>query len=226
MSIIVQANELTRYYPMVRSDPLIAVKTVDLQLHRGKLAVITGPSGSGKTTLLNLLAGLDRPNHGQIELMGNRLADLSDAAVALLRRHHVGMVFQDFKLLPDLSAWENVALPLIVLGWSRSERRARACEQLEELGVGDTVERRVRLLSGGQQQRVALARALVNHPDLLLADEPTSQIDDQSAACVIGAMNELIGQDKSVLVTTHDRNVPWPDAQRYTMEGGTIAVKA
>jgi len=220
--VTVRANNLTRNYPAVRSDPVKAVDSVTLCLAAGEMAVISGPSGSGKTTLLHLLGGLDRPDRGTVTLFGQALARLSDAAAARLRRVHVGLVFQDFKLLPDLSSWENAALPLVVTGMSRAARRRRVTHLLAQLGIPEVADRAVKQLSGGQQQRVALARALVNEPDLVLADEPTSQVDDTSAACVIGTLRDIVQNGKSVIVTTHDRSLPCGPATHYAMTSGRL----
>ena len=147
----------------------------------GEMVVLLGPSASGKTTLLGLIAGLDRPNSGSVELFGQRLAEMSDAALAYLRRMRIGLVFQDFKLLRGLAAWENVALPLVPMGVPWAARRRRAEELFERFAIAEVADRPPEQLSGGQQQRIALARAMVHDPDLLLADEPTSQVDPQSA---------------------------------------------
>lgn len=222
MTPAVRTRQLMRYYPAVRSDPVKAVDTVDWELAAGTMVVVSGPSGSGKTTLLNLIAGLDRPSSGGVELFGIPLADLSDAAVALLRRTRVGVVFQDFKLLPGLPCWENVALPLVPMGLRSAERKRRARELLEQLGVAEVADRAAEQLSGGQQQRVALARALINNPDLVLADEPTSQVDPESAEKVLRALQKTITQGKTVILTTHDPELVLDGACRFRMVAGRL----
>ena len=211
-----------RYYPAVRSDPVKAVDSVDLALGAGEMAVLSGPSASGKTTLLGLIAGLDRPNSGSVELFGQRLADLSDGALALLRRTRIGLVFQDFKLLTKLSAWENVALPMVPQGISAVQRQRTARDHLERLGVGGVADRPPEQLSGGQQQRVALARATVNNPDLLLADEPTSQVDSESARHIQLLLADLVAQGKTVLLTTHDSSLVAPGMRSFRMTAGHV----
>ncbi len=222
MTPTVRTRQLVRYYPAVRSDPLKAVDAVDLELGPGKMAVVTGPSGSGKTTLLSLIGGLDRPHGGSVELFGQPLGELSDAALALLRRRRVGLVFQDFKLLPGMPCWENVTLPLVPMGTAPSARKRRALEWLEQLGVAEVADRPPERLSGGQQQRVALARALVNEPDLVLADEPTSQVDAESARRVLDVLAALIARGKTVLIATHDPMLRANGAGRFRMTAGRL----
>ena len=222
MAPAVQLRQLVRYYPAVRSDPVKAVDAVDLELAAGKMAVLSGPSGSGKTTLLGLIAGLDRPSSGSVELFGNPLADLSDAAVAMLRRMRIGVMFQDFKLLPGLPCWENVALPLVPMGIRAADRKHRARELLQRLGIAEVADRAAEQLSGGQQQRVALARTLVNDPDLVLADEPTSQVDPESAEKVLGALQEIVARGKTLILTTHDPTLVLSNARRFRMIAGRL----
>jgi putative ABC transport system ATP-binding protein len=222
MTPVVRASQLVRYYPAVRSDPVKAVDCVDLQLPPGELAVLSGPSGSGKTTLLGLLAGLDRPNSGRVELFGQAMADLSDAALALLRRTRIGLVFQDFKLLRGMSCWENVSLPLVPAGTPTAARRQRANDWLQRMEIAHLADRFPEQLSGGQQQRVAVARALIDDPDLVLADEPTSQIDADSAANVLAALGALPAQGKTVLIATHDPSLFPGPARRLCISAGRL----
>ena len=219
---VIRTRQLTRYYPAVRSDPVKAVDSVDLELAAGEMAVVLGPSASGKTTLLGLIAGLDRPSSGSVELFGRPLADLSDAALALLRRARVGLVFQDFKLLPGLASWENVALPLVPAGTPLRDRKRRAAEWLERLGVAEVADRPPEQLSGGQQQRVALARAMVNEPDLVLADEPVSQVDPESAAKILSALEAMVAQGKTVIITTHDPTLAISCTRRFQHDSGAV----
>ena len=215
-------GRLARCYSALGSDPVTAVDAVDMEVFGGDLAVVWGPSASGKTTLLGLLAGLDRPNSGRVELFGFALAEMSDAALALLRRTRVGLLFQDFKLLPGLPAWENVALPLVPMGVPARQRRRRAAEWLNRLGVSGIAERPPERLSGGQQQRVALARALVNGPDLLLADEPTSQVNVESAEVIFATFGEMAAQGKTVIITTHDPTLVLRGPKRFRMIAGRL----
>ncbi len=220
--LVVRTCQLVRHYTAVRSDPVKAVDSVGLELAAGKLVVVSGPSGSGKTTLLSLIAGLDRPSSGSVELFGRNLAELSDAALALLRRNRVGLVFQDFKLLPALPCWENAALPLLPIGMSLAARRRRAMNWFEQLGITEVADRPPEQLSGGQQQRVALARAFVNDPDLVLADEPTSQIDAESAEQVLAALHTMVAGGKTVVITTHDPKLVTGNAEQFHMVAGRL----
>jgi putative ABC transport system ATP-binding protein len=224
MTTVVRTHQLTRQYAARWSDPLKAVDAVDLELASGEIAVVLGPSASGKTTLLSLIAGLDRPSRGNVDLFGEPLAELSDATLSLLRRRRVGLLFQDFKLLPGLSSWENVSLPLVPMGVRSRERKQRAGDMLRRLGVAEVTDRTVEQLSGGQQQRVALARALVNGPDLVLADEPTSQVDMESAKTILSALEEIAAQGGTVLITTHDPALVVRYTQRFRMAAGRLEI--
>jgi putative ABC transport system ATP-binding protein len=226
MMPVIRTCQLTRHYPAARSDPVRAVDSVDLELAPGEMAVVLGPSASGKTTLLGLIAGLDRPNSGRVELFGRPLADLSDAALALIRRARVGLVFQDFKLLPRLTSWENVALPLVPVGASLRDRKRRAVEWLDRLEVSDVADRPPEQLSGGQQQRVALARAMINEPDLVLADEPVSQVDPKSAERILSALEAMVAEGKTVIITTHDPTLAISSARQFQMTAGRLEQRA
>ncbi|MGA2033504.1 MAG: ABC transporter ATP-binding protein [Thermoguttaceae bacterium] len=222
MTSAVRTHRVTRDYAAARSDAVKAVDAVDLEIAAGEMAVVYGPSASGKTTLLGLLAGLDRPSSGRVELFGRPLAEMSDAALALLRRTQVGLLFQDFKLLPALPAWENVALPLVPTGMPFGQRKRAAAQWLDRLGVGDVADRPPEQLSGGQQQRVALARALINDPLLVLADEPTSQVDAASAETILATFAGMVAQGKTVLVTTHDPTLFKVCRRRFHMSAGRL----
>jgi len=222
MTPAVQTYQLTRYYRVLQSDPIKGVESVDLEVAPGEMAVVWGPSASGKSTLLSLIAGLDRPSSGRVQLFGHRLAEMSDAALTLLRRRRVGLVFQDFKLLPSMPAWENVALPLVPMGVPLRQRRRKAAEWLDRLGVAGVADRATEQLSGGQQQRVALARAVVNDPDLLLADEPTTQIDAESAETLRATFAAMVAQGKTVIMTTHDPNLVQGCPKRFQMIAGRL----
>ena len=182
-----------------------ALRDVDIEVQRGEALGVAGPSGSGKSTLLHLIAGLDTPTKGRIELCGETISELSDRRQTRLRRDHVGFVFQRFYLLPSLSARSNVALPLIELGWPRRKRRQRAQELLEQVGLGDRSGDRPGQLSGGEQQRVAVARALSTDPDVLLADEPTGELDVQTGRDVLSCITEA-AEERAVLIASHDEN--------------------
>ncbi|MDQ6658755.1 MAG: ABC transporter ATP-binding protein [Actinomycetota bacterium] len=186
----------------------VANNHIDLSVRPGELVVLAGPSGAGKTTLLNLLAGLDRPTSGQVTLAGQNYAQSSDRQLSKLRREYIGYVFQSFGLLPMLSARENVEVPLRLLRMPAAERDARVDEVLADVGLTGHGEQRPYELSGGQQQRVSLARALVARPRLLLADEPTAQLDSATAGTVLELIQQLVHRlGVAAVVTTHDQSL-------------------
>jgi putative ABC transport system ATP-binding protein len=184
-----------------------ALDGVDLAVEPGESVAVMGPSGSGKSTLLNLVAGLDRPTSGQIEVAGTVLNRLSETALARFRRRHIGIVFQFFHLLDDLTARDNVLLPAQLAGLSRRQARARADELLGILGIGPKADSYPARLSGGERQRVAIARAMVNRPPLLLADEPTGAVDAATGASVAELFRDLNRDGQTVLLVTHDANL-------------------
>ena len=180
-----------------------ALDSVSLAVDRGEFVGLTGPSGSGKSTLLHLLAALDTPTRGTVELAGRSISGLGEGARARLRLDHVGIVFQRFHLLPSLSARANVALPLVELGWSKRDRRERATELLERMGLGDRLGHQPGELSGGEQQRVATARALATDPDLLIADEPTGELDTETGGRIVELLAEFAAE-RAIVVASHD----------------------
>ena len=181
-----------------------------------------GPSGCGKSTLLNLLAGLDRPSAGEVWLDGSRVDQLSETALARLRRRRLGFVFQFFNLLPVLTVSENVELPLLLAGRRRRQARRTASRMLDELGIGDKADAAPGQLSGGQQQRVALARALANQPDLVMGDEPTGNLDSASAGEVLGLLRAAHARGQTLLVATHDARVAAAADRVVTMRDGRV----
>lgn len=182
-----------------------ALRDASLEVGRGEFLVVTGPSGSGKSTLLHVLAGLDRPDAGEVHLEGRALGEMSDDELTLYRRRRMGFIFQFFHLLPTLPAAENVALPLLLDGRRPAEARSAAVAALSELGLADRAEHRPRELSGGEQQRVAVARALVARPTLICADEPTGNLDSTAGAEVYEILRSLPGREgASVVMVTHD----------------------
>jgi putative ABC transport system ATP-binding protein len=190
------------------STRVAALNGVDLEIHRGDFVVVQGPSGSGKTTLINLLGLLDRPDGGDVLLDGRRVADMNDDTLADLRRDRIGFVFQSFSLVPALTAVENVAYPMALKGGSRRDCRQRALRLLERVGLAGRAEVRPDLLSGGERQRVAIARAIANGPEVVLADEPTANLDSGTAAGVLDLMRDLNTEQRvSFVVATHDPRV-------------------
>jgi len=181
-----------------------AIRGVDLCVEQGEFVAITGPSGSGKSTLMNLIGCLDTPTGGHYLLRGEEVAGLSREALAAIRNRRVGFIFQNFNLLPQISAWENVELPMLFGGWSRSRRKQRVGELLERVGLADRMSHKPTELSGGQMQRVAIARALAMDPDIILADEPTGNLDSSSGGDIMELFEELWEQGRTVLVISHD----------------------
>jgi putative ABC transport system ATP-binding protein len=207
MDTVVRTVNLTRRYEM--GDAFVdALRGVDLSIARGEFVALVGPSGSGKSTVLNLVGGLDRPTSGQVWINGTELSASDERTLTRHRRQHVGFVFQSFNLLPRLTAEENVALPLMFSDVSEKERRARAPPLQERVGLAQRLEHRPTQLSGGEQQRVAIARALVGEPALLLADEPTGNLDTTTGAEIMALLKELNQEHGlTLLVVTHDAEV-------------------
>jgi putative ABC transport system ATP-binding protein len=201
---------------------VLALRGVDLDVADGELVALMGPSGCGKSTLLHLLAGLDRPTAGWITLGERRVERLSEAAWAVLRRREVGVVFQFFNLVQTLTVAENVELPALLVGTSRDDARARREDLLDRLGVSVRADALPSRLSGGQQQRVALARALVNRPRLLLADEPTGNLDSGSAREVVALLRELASEGQTTLLVTHDPRVAASADRVLQMRDGLV----
>jgi putative ABC transport system ATP-binding protein len=203
---VIELRDVTRIYKTGRLE-VAALRGVDLDVWQGDFLAVVGPSGSGKSTLMNIIGCLDRPSSGSYRLGGTPIEQLTDDDLARVRGRAIGFVFQSFNLLPRTSALENVATPLLYQGVPRKERYARAAAALERLGLGDRMEHEPSELSGGQQQRVAIARALVGEPALILADEPTGNLDSQSGADVIKLLHELNDAGTTIVMITHDSDV-------------------
>jgi putative ABC transport system ATP-binding protein len=201
VSDIIALTEVTKVYESAGPP---ALSEVGLAVAAGEAIAVMGPSGSGKSTLLNIVAGLDRPTTGTVEVAGERLDRLSEHALAMFRRRHIGMVFQFFHLLDELTVRDNVLLPAQLAGVRAGVARGRAMELLEALGIAERADVYPARLSGGQRQRVAIARALMNKPDLLLADEPTGAVDAAAAAEVCTLLRDLNRDGQTLLVVTHD----------------------
>ena len=189
------------------SSPVPVLHDVNLTLEKGEYLAIMGPSGSGKSTLMNILGYLDVPTRGVYRFDGEDNTRASDAKMATVRNRKIGFVFQSFHLLPQRRAWENVALPLLYAGVGRKERKKRAIEALERMGLADRVDFYPTQLSGGQCQRVAIARAMVTHPLLLLADEPTGALDSKSGQQIMDIFDELHAQGMTIVMITHERAI-------------------
>ena len=222
-------RNLKRYYRM-GGTIVKALDGVDLDVERGELLCLMGPSGSGKSTLLNLLGGLDTPDDGTIMVAGRDISTLDENELAAYRRQSVGLVFQSFNLIPTMTALENVEFPMVFAGLSPAERRERAKEVLELVGLGDRINHRPTELSGGQQQRVAIARALVNQPAILLGDEPTGNLDSKTGLEILDMLQQLNRQGQTIILVTHDprtssyatRTVHMLDGRIVSEEGAAI----
>ncbi|MEX0426389.1 ABC transporter ATP-binding protein [Nocardioides sp. DS6] len=199
-----------------------ALRGVDMSIAEGEYVAVVGPSGSGKSTLMNILGCLDVPTDGSYHLGGEDVSTMTEADLAVVRNRRIGFVFQQFNLLPSLPAWRNVELPLVYAGVHRSERRDRAVEALTRVGLGDRTDNRPGELSGGQQQRVAVARALVTEPDIILADEPTGNLDSASTEAVLGLLDELHESGRTIVLITHEHDVAARANRNLTIRDGLI----
>lgn len=201
-----------------------ALDGVSLSIEKGEMAALVGPSGSGKSTLLNLIGTLDRPTSGDIILDGVRLSELSDDELTLVRRDKIGFIFQFFNLLPSLTCLENVAMPLHLRGWKRSKARERAAELIELVGLSHRMDHLPDELSGGERQRVAIARALSVYPPILLADEPTGNLDSHTGAEILALIRDLHARlGATVLMVTHDAGVAASCERTITLRDGRLA---
>lgn len=201
-------NQLCKTYNPDSDFPVKAVNHVDLSIEQGEFVAIMGPSGSGKTTLLNMVGGIDRPTSGSVSIDGNAIASLNDKELIRFRRDNIGFIFQDYSLLPVLTALENVEFVMLLQGHSEAECRQRATELLNQVGLGDQLNKFPSKLSGGQQQRVAVARALAPSPKFVMADEPTANLDAQSTSELLDIMLELNQQEQTTFIfSTHDPRV-------------------
>jgi len=219
---IVESRNLTKIYKMGAAE-VRALQGIDLVVERGEFLSVMGRSGSGKSTLLNLLGCLDRPTEGIIYLDGLEVTSLPKRRLPRIRREKVGFVFQQFNLLPSLTALENVMLPLRYSGVSKREGRRRAQALLEEVGLGDRMTHRPTEMSGGEQQRVAVARALINNPAIVLADEPTGELDTHTAGEIIGLLHELNERDgQTFIIVTHDPLVAESTDRTIYLQDGMI----
>ncbi|HWJ64897.1 MAG TPA: ABC transporter ATP-binding protein [Acidimicrobiales bacterium] len=206
MSAVLQLHDITKTYATGAVE-VQALRGVSIEIDQGEFVAIVGPSGSGKSTLMHILGCLDTPTAGTFHLAGDDVASLDEDRLAEVRNRHIGFVFQQFNLLPYLSAWRNVELPLVYTGTDRHERKERALAALAQVGLADRADHKPGELSGGQQQRVAIARALVTEPAMILADEPTGNLDSVSTADVLGLLDDLHRQGRTIVLITHEQDV-------------------
>jgi putative ABC transport system ATP-binding protein len=223
MENAIEVRDVVKTYPLGAAE-VVAIDHLSLAIAPGEFAAIVGRSGSGKTTLLNLLAGIDRPTSGTVHVAGAHLGTLSESGLAAWRGDNIGLVFQFFQLLPTLTVIENVMLPMDfakkIPGY---ERRDRAQQLLERVGIGDQADKVPATLSGGQQQRAAIARALANDPPLLLADEPTGNLDSLTADAVLELFAELNADGQTIVVVTHERDIRAIVGREVTLVDGRVA---
>ena len=205
-SEIIRLEHIYKDYPLGNSTVRV-LKDINLSVHPGEYVALMGPSGSGKSTLMNIIGALDVPTSGKYILNGREVEKLTDDQLAEVRNKEIGFVFQTFNLLPRLSALENVALPLIYAGVPKRERLERARRMLADVGLADRMDHKPNQLSGGQRQRVAIARALINNPSILLADEPTGNLDSQSSEEVMKLFDRLHGQGHTIILVTHEPDI-------------------
>lgn len=221
MKSIIKTNELTRNFKM-GTEVLKVLKGINLEIKQGEYVALMGPSGSGKSTFMNIIGCLDTPSGGEYLLNGINVSKMSDDDLARVRNQEIGFIFQTFNLLPRYTALENVAMPLIYAGISKKERDERAKAALEKVNLGDRMKHKPNELSGGQRQRVAVARALINNPSLLLADEPTGNLDTKTSYEIMGLFEELHNAGNTIVIVTHEEDIALHSQRIVRMRDGII----
>jgi putative ABC transport system ATP-binding protein len=206
----------------IGEEKIYALNGINLIIKKNEYISLMGPSGSGKSTLMNILGCLDSPTRGSYFLNGTDVSTMSDSELAGVRNKQIGFVFQTFHLLPRLTAWENVAMPLIYAGVSKKERKERAMEMLNKVGLGNRIHHKPNELSGGQRQRVAIARALINHPSLILADEPTGNLDSRTSLEIMGLLEKIHADGNTVVLVTHEEDISLHARRIVKLKDGKI----
>ena len=219
--IVVEAKGVYRTFEQELA-PIRALRGADLTVSKGEFVAVMGPSGCGKSTMLNVIAGLDRPDEGDVFVAGQDLTKLDENGLALMRRKHIGIVFQFFNLLEGMTVLENVIMPALIVGMKRRAAEARARDLLDLLGIGDKAKQAPGALSGGQRQRLAIARAIANEPTLILADEPTGALDSEGGDEILELFERLHAQGQTILLVTHDQPVADAAARIVRMKDGRV----
>ena len=221
MHEVIRIENLTRFYT-IGEETVRALNGINLTIQKNEYVALMGPSGSGKSTLMNIIGCLDTPTSGEYFLNGPNVAQLSDSDLAAIRNKEIGFVFQTFNLLPRLTALQNVALPLVYAGIPEAERLKTAKEVLEQVGLGDRIKHRPNELSGGQRQRVAVARALVNHPSIILADEPTGNLDTKTSEEIMQLLDIIHQAGNTIVLVTHEEDIALRAKRVVRMRDGIV----
>ena len=219
--IVIDIENITKDYVM-GEEIVRALRGVTLQIRRNEYLAVMGPSGSGKSTLMNMLGCLDTPTSGRYEFNGRSVADMDDDELAAIRNREIGFVFQTFNLLPRATSLRNVELPLIYAGMDREKREERAAQALTDVGLGDRIQHKPNELSGGQRQRVAIARALVNNPSIILADEPTGNLDSKTGEEIMALLEDLYQRGNTIILVTHERDIAMHARRTIHLRDGLI----
>lgn len=220
-SPLIDIKEIGRKY-VIGAETIHALKSVTLQINKGEFVALMGPSGSGKSTLMNILGCLDTPTRGEYVLNGIKVSDMTDDELAEVRNKEIGFVFQTFNLLPRSTSLDNVALPLIYAGLSKTERIEKAQKALESVNLGNRMDHKPNELSGGQRQRVAIARALINDPSIILADEPTGNLDTKTSVEIMGLLEEIHSKGNTIVLVTHEEDIAQHAHRIVRMRDGLI----